>query len=503
MLRNQLFAAALLFCFSGALSAQGTPVPETTGQDTIRSARLTSEAPSNNKRDQPSMLEVGISPYTAFLSSDVTSKFGYGGGVHLRKSLDHLFSLRVDGVFAKSKGDNETGNNSDNRRHETNWVSGTAYGVVTMNNFTFKGDIRDFNIFMMAGAGANWFRTEYQRQNEPFSDGRNGVIEREFRTHAAFGVGANYRFSERFNAGVEYQVMVPMGNRADVVDGYVSGQFRDVQNIAGISLNFNIGNSATRTEPRYWTNAFTPIKEDIAGLNRRVDEATTDSDGDGIPDAMDQEPNTPGEATVDSRGRTLDSDNDGVPDYLDKEPFFPPREGEEVDTDGVVIERIDAPLSEDEVQGMIDNSINNAMTEIDDRDRTRINTAGGAIYLPMITFPLNGSEIKYDDYGVLASIARVMQANPDMTLIVRGYTDKTGDQNYNQRLSYRRAMNVINHLVDNNGIERERLILQYRGEDEAIVPRDQSRVNRRVEFLTGVSNAEEDPAPEGMQTGGN
>ncbi|WP_198661629.1 OmpA family protein [Lewinella sp. IMCC34183] len=491
----------MLLCLCGALAAQGTPLPDTDDPEVTTTVGLTSEAPTN-KRDQPSMLEIGITPYYSWLSSDVTSKAGYGGGIHLRKSLDHLFSLRVDGMFARSRGDNESGDNSNNRRFESNWVSGTAYGVITMNNFTFKGDIRDVNLFLMAGAGGNWFATEYQRPNTPFEENRNGEIDQEFRTHFSFGVGFTYRVSPRFNIGVEYQTFVPLGNRADLLDGYAVGNFRDVQNVGGISFNFNLGNPETHTEPRYWTNAFTPVKEDIATLNRRVDEATTDSDGDGIPDNMDQEPNTPAEATVDSRGRTLDSDGDGVPDYRDQEPFFPPRETERVDENGVVMERIDAPLSESEVQGMIDNSMNDAMEQINNNNRTRINMEGGAIYLPMITFPLNGAEVTYDDYGVLASIARVMQANPGMTLIVRGYTDQTGDPDYNQRLSYRRALNVINLLVDNNGIARDRLILQYRGEDEAIVPRDLSKVNRRVEFLTGIPNATEDPAPEGVDTDG-
>lgn len=461
-----------------------------------------------NKRDQPSMWEVGISPYYSWQSSDVTSRFGYGGGIHVRKSLDHLFSIRLDGTYARSKGDNETGDDSNNRRFESNWLSGTAYGVVTLNNFTFKGDIRNINLFLMAGAGGNFYSTEYQCNADvrcgganglPFSDGRNGEIDSEFRTHAAFGTGINFRVSPRFNVGIEYQVFVPLGNRADLLDGYAMGSFRDVQNVAGISLNFNIGNPNTHTEPRYWTNAFTPVKEDLAILNRRVDEATLDSDGDGIVNSVDQEADTPSGVPVDSRGRTLDSDKDGVPDYRDLEPFFPPRQGETVDADGVVMERIDAPLSQEEIQTLIDTSIARSMIEGDRNNSTRINTAGGAIYLPMIYFPLNVAEVKYDDYGMLASIARVMTANPDMRLVVRGYTDRTGNEEYNTRLSYRRALNVIQHLVDNHSIDRDRLILQYRGQEEAIVPLNQSRVNRRVEFLTGLGDdANEDPAPEGV-----
>ena len=465
------------------------------------------------------MPEFGVTPYYAWLSSDVESKGGYGVGIHARKSLDHLFSLRGDLLYARSNGDNGEGDDG-NRRFESRWFSGTIFGVVTLNNFTFKGDTRNVNIFLMAGAGANYFSNSHQCSGEsntvvtnagrfgctqgvpqPFNSERNGEVEREFQTHAAFGTGINFRISPRFNLGVEYQALVPLGNRADLADGYDVGDFRDVQNVAGLSLNFNIGNPARTTEPRYWTNAFTPVKEDIASLNRRVDEATNDSDGDGIVNSIDQEPDTPVGVPVDSRGRTLDSDKDGVPDYRDLEPFFPPRQGEEVDADGVVMVRNDAPLTQTEIQSMIDTSIARAIAEGNmSNSTTRINTAGGAIYLPMIYFNLNSSDVKYEDYGQLASIARVMTANPGMRLVVRGYTDRTGNVDTNRRLSYRRARSVINHLVENGGIDRERLILQYRGEEEAIVPLDNSRVNRRVEFLTGMGDdVAEDPAPEGLE----
>lgn len=473
------------------MKAQGTPMP-IAEESEMETPMMT------DKRDQGTMLEFGITPVYSWLSSDVTSKGGYGLGIHARKSLDHLFSLRLDALYARSKGDNG-GPDDNNRRHDTDWYSGTAFGVVTLNNFKFKGDIRKVNLYLMAGAGFNFFGSQYQAEGFPFNEDRNPSVDKEFQTHAAFGTGINFRVSPRFNIGVEYQALIPLGNRADLVDGYNkdAGNFRDVQNIAGISLNFNIGNSDRLNEPAYWVNAFSPIKDDITNLNRRVDEATTDSDGDGVVNSVDQEADTPSGVQVDSRGRTLDSDKDGVPDYRDLEPFFPPRSGEVVNADGVVTERIDAPLTQGEIQTLIDTSIAQATRDGDRNNSTRINMAGGAIYLPMISFPLNSSEVKFDDYGVLASISRVMRANPGMTLIVRGYTDKTGNMDYNTRLSYRRALSVITHLVDNSGIERERLILQYRGQEEAIVPRDESRVNRRVEFLTGIPGATEDTAPEG------
>ena len=48
-----------------------------------------------------------------------------------------------------------------------------------------------------------------------------------------------------------------------------------------------------------------------------------DSDGDGVPDYLDKEPNTPASARVDSQGTTMDLMAMGFPDHVDKCPFVP------------------------------------------------------------------------------------------------------------------------------------------------------------------------------------
>jgi len=51
-----------------------------------------------------------------------------------------------------------------------------------------------------------------------------------------------------------------------------------------------------------------------------IDGCPVDSDKDGVPDYMDKCPETPSGVSVDNFGCPIDSDNDGVPDYLDKCP---------------------------------------------------------------------------------------------------------------------------------------------------------------------------------------
>ncbi len=498
----QLSLLGLLLTFSLGLRAQGTPVPATNDTDNTETTDMTiddlngeesmaKESMSGGKSG--SMLEFGIRPSYMFVSGDVESDAGFGVGLHFRKALDHLFSLRLDGLYGQAKGMNE----SAVRQFENTWISGSALAVVTLNNFRFNGDTRSTNFYVMAGGGGNLVEVERQRLDGPWQEGRNVIFEQDLSVHAVVGGGITFRISPKFNIGAEFQSYVPFGKRADRLDGYEQGgNFRDIQNVGSLSLNFNLGSAAKKSEPLYWTNAFSPVREELNAVSGKVDAATKDSDGDGVVDAIDQEANTPAGVPVDTKGRVLDSDKDGVPDYKDLEPFFPPRAGETVDANGVVMNRNDKPITEDRVQEMIDASLAR-MQSTNQTGTTTVRTERGEVYLPMIYFPLGQSTVKYSDYGTLSSVARVLQGNPGMKMVIRGYTDRTGSASNNEVLSYRRAKAVVDHLVNQHGINRGSLVLQYRGEENAIVPLDKSYINRRVEFLTADAGASEDPAPAG------
>jgi len=485
----QLSLLSLLLAASSAITAQGIPVPATAGSDAVE----TTETMTMGKKTG-SMFEFGIRPSYMFVAGDVQTDAGFGVGVHLRKSLDHLFSLRIDGLYGVNSGMDDRPDIS--RQYENTWISGSAMAVMTLNNFRFNGDTRSTNFYVMAGAGGNLFEVERQPFGRPWQEGRNDIIDQELTVHAVAGAGVTFRLSPRINLGAEFQSYIPFGDRADRLDGYDNGQYRDLQNVASLSINFNIGNPASQSEPLYWTNAFDPMRQELALATSKIDEATKDSDGDGVVDAVDQEANTPAGVPVDTRGRVLDSDKDGVPDHKDIEPFFPPRAGETIDENGMVNNRDDKPITEDRVQEMIDASIARSKAG-NQAGTTTVRTDRGEVFLPMIYFPLGQSTVKYSDYGTLSSVARVIQGNPGLRMVIRGYTDRTGNTANNEVLSYRRALAVIDHLVNQHGISRDSFVLQYRGEENAIVPLDKSYINRRVEFLTASAGMIEEPAPAG------
>ena len=74
-----------------------------------------------------------------------------------------------------------------------------------------------------------------------------------------------------------------------------------------------------------------------------------------------------------------------------------------------------------------------------------------------------------------------MKANPEQKVAIVGYADKnTGTSSYNMALSKRRAESVQKALVDQYGINPDRLSIQAEGSD--VQPYDVNNWNRIVIF---------------------
>jgi OOP family OmpA-OmpF porin len=395
---------------------------------------------------------------------------GYGLGLHFRKALDYLFSLRLEVNGALPMGTDILSNSS----YETQWIDGQLLGVVTLNNLRWNAPSveKKTNIYALVGGGGNWF------DSEPSS------VEGSISTHLTGGLGFALRVNEKINIGVEHQVSRVLGDRNALLNGGGEG---DYLHRTGIRVNVNIG-LKNKAEPLYWQNPMKVVLNDIQDLKDRPVVSLQDTDKDGVPDALDLEPNTAREAIVDTKGRTLDSDKDGVPDHLDLQPFYTPRQGEYVNSEGVV-EELNGQLTEERVKALIEEAIEQRMAQG--------SSANAEWFLPMIHFDIESTTIKYADYGTLANIGRLLQSSPEVNLVVIGHADQTGDARINNSLSYARAASVIRHLVTEYNLSRNRFILQWRGKNQALVPSDNNLMNRRVEFKIAESGDDEMPPPGG------
>ncbi len=105
----------------------------------------------------------------------------------------------------------------------------------------------------------------------------------------------------------------------------------------------------------------------------------------------------------------------------------------------------------------------------------------GAPMMATVRFTINSDRISSMEMVNVYNVAEYMKQNPDVKVTITGYADKeTGTADYNQRLSERRARAVYNTLVNDYGINPNRLSMVAEGSSQQ--PYDINNWNRIVIF---------------------
>lgn len=112
----------------------------------------------------------------------------------------------------------------------------------------------------------------------------------------------------------------------------------------------------------------------------------------------------------------------------------------------------------------------------------------GSIALLDVQFDLNKADLKASSKRALNNVVTMMKVFPKMTIEVRGHTDslnKTGDPDYNKKLSQRRA-EAVREAIIKSGVAGERITAVGYGEAKPVADNatEEGRArNRRTEFV--------------------
>jgi outer membrane protein OmpA-like peptidoglycan-associated protein len=260
--------------------------------------------------------------------------------------------------------------------------------------------------------------------------------------------------------------------------------------------------------------------------------APRDSDGDGIPDKYDGDPDRAEDfdGFEDADGiPDLDNDQDGVPDYSDlarNEPEdhdgFQDQDGApdpDNDGDGILdandkmpgtdaaiaagiltMEDVDgfqdedgAPDPDNDGDGILDaddkcpneaETVNGYQDEDGCPDSKPAIEVGQAIVLDGVNFASGSSNLTTNSMRILDKAATTLTNNPEIEVEIRGYTDNTGSYQGNVRISQRRADTVREYMLK-HGVAPYRMTTKGYGPESPIAPNSTSdgrAQNRRIEF---------------------
>jgi outer membrane protein OmpA-like peptidoglycan-associated protein len=110
----------------------------------------------------------------------------------------------------------------------------------------------------------------------------------------------------------------------------------------------------------------------------------------------------------------------------------------------------------------------------------------GRVALEGIYFDTGSDQLRSESHATLAEVGGMLQEYPDLRLSIEGHTDSQGDESFNLDLSDRRAASVRRYLVEEFGIDPNRLSSRGLGETQPVASNDTPegrQQNRRVELV--------------------
>jgi outer membrane protein OmpA-like peptidoglycan-associated protein len=465
--------------------------------------------------------EIGVKGGVSSVAGDVRSIFPTGGfGIHIRKALGYVFSLRAEYTWNRARGLNwsasegfsknpawtTTGYNPLTDRvfynYKTTIQDLSLQGVVTLNNVRFHKAKTGFNLYAFGGIGGTIYDTwvnALDANGKPYTALFNSIasgtysnrkavksalkagMDKSYETHAEtdplqpklfgksfkpsfqLGVGMAFKLSNKFNLAIEERFTAV---KTDLLDGQ---QWQENTYIyPGTNPGMNVP-AQTRDFDSY--NFFS------VGLNYNLGKKSVEPLWWVNPlDFAYNELNSPRHMKF-PKPVLDDADGDGVTDQFDHEPNTPAgcpvdSHGVSKDTDGdgvpdckdkeLITPTQCQPVDADGVGKCPPPACCTDMkNELEELKKTGIHGPCSIGELPSVSFAGRSVTLSKDAKTVLATVAEKMKNNPNCKVAVIGYGESSKTA---QQLSWDRVNTVIRYMVEKEGISEDRFVWKYGNE---------------------------------------
>lgn len=269
--------------------------------------------------------------------------------------------------------------------------------------------------------------------------------------------------------GINYLFAKSLAVRADL-RAVNSSDNETTSGLATVALSYLFGGQTTSSEP-------TPDFE-ISQIDN------SDNDEDGILDTDDQCINTPTGISVDSVGCPVDTDADGIADFQDS--------CKETAPDIIVNSQGCAEdLDKDGIADYLDRCPGTDSGALTDEYGCKIQISDIAPTLDELAFAVGSAEITSAAIEEVKTLATFMQRYDNTVATIEGHSDSSGNSDFNKKLSEERAQTVRGILIEQFGIDPERVKAIGFGEARPIATNDtlEGRAkNRRVDTKIEMTN---------------
>jgi OOP family OmpA-OmpF porin len=304
-----------------------------------------------------------------------------------------------------------------------------------------------------------------------------------------------------YGAGIRYELTPQLDLRADVRHALsfdvAKSQDQDFDLFNNMMATLGVTYSFGKSRPA------------VGGLQ------SDDQDQDGVPDAIDQCPNTVPNVSVNGKGCPYDSDQDGVYDHQDRCPNSKPGSvvdmfgcAKDSDSDGVTddidkcpgtlanvtVDAFGCPLDGDNdgISDLMDKCPDTPAGVNVDATGCEIKTSKKIRLNLKIEFASGKADISTSSLDQVKKVAEAMQEYPDSTAVIEAHTDSSGSSELNQKLSQERADMVVHYLTSFFGIEASRLRAVGYGESRPIADNrtkaGKKRNRRAVAIITATQS---------------
>jgi Outer membrane protein beta-barrel domain len=402
----------------------------------------------------PSIIFGGSNDFTKSLIS-----IGYGANV--RYQFNHYFALQADYMGGQLKGNNskELGNQTLSVRTVKSFkttvkYSGALSGQLTFGNINFLREKNTVVPYVSVGAGLIGYTTKISRTSNDDPNTPYDNVPNKKELFVPVGMGLKIDLSTLINLDLGYRMNFVDGDNFDGASYWTANNNRttthkDKFSYGFVGLEFSLGKKAKQKmlfdNPAARNNS--SLQSQIDTVKSVIDALKTDTDGDGVADIFDKEPNTPAGSPVDSHGVTKDTDGDGVPDYKDKQ-LITPTECQPVDADGV------GKCPEPPCCAALMDSIKNLKLAPD-----------CPVDYPSLA--MKGASLSKDAKAMLATVASKLKERPTCNITITAYPGASKAQ---QSLADKKLAAVHTYLVETLGISADRIATDKKiGEGDANV----------------------------------